>query len=160
MTGRRAASRAPAPTRPIRRGGAATPDPADLARLLTLVWFEVQAGRRPFAQLAPLVAPALRRRLLAQLPRRPKPPTSLPTRIRRIIASSPSDRAHEVCVLVEHDGRVTALAVRLERHRGVWRAVELTAPEAGLTPLATSSHPLGPPRDAFDEVLEEFGDEG
>lgn len=152
-------SQAPAPTRPDRRGGATAPDPTDLARLLTLVWFEVQVGRRPFAQLAPLVAPALRRRLLSQLPRRRRPSGAPATRIRRIVTTSPSERAHEVCVLVEQGGRVTAIAVRLERHRGVWRAVELTAPEAGLAPLATPSEPLGPPRDAFDEVLEEFGED-
>ncbi len=136
--------------------GPVGPDPDRLARLLTQVWFEVRSGRRPFAQLAPLVAPALRRRLLAQLPRGPwtRPPPV--ARIHRVISASPSTLAHEASVLVEQDGRITAVAVRLERHHGAWRAVELTAPEAGLTPLVTASHPTYTrPRDAFDEVLEE-----
>ncbi len=149
-------TRLPSRTRPATRRPAPAPDPERFARLLMQVWFEVRAGRRPFAQLAPLVTPALRRRLLAQLPRRRpgrRPPPELS--IRRIVVTSPSDDAYELCVLLEHGQRVTAIALRLERHHRVWRAVELTAPESGLTPLATTPGASGRrPRDAFDEVLE------
>jgi hypothetical protein len=143
-------------TRPRTPRPTSAPDPERFARLLTQVWFEVRTGRRAFAQLAPLLAPALRRRLLSQLPRGPRarrhPPAA---QIRRVVVTSPSDEAYEMCVLIEHDGRVTAVALRLERHHGAWRAVELTAPEAGLAPLATSpGSSRERPRDAFDEVLE------
>ncbi len=149
-----------APTRPPRRPGTPAPDPIALSRLLVQAWFEVQTGCRPFIQLAPLVTPALKRRLFAQLTRSTKPGCLPPARIRRVVASTPSDRAHEVCVLVEQEGRVTAIALRLERHHGAWRAVELTAPEAGLAPLATPAGSEHRPRDAFDEVLEELADDG
>ena len=144
------------PTRPVAPSGPTAPDPEGLARLLVRVWFETQAGRRPFNQLAPLVSPALRRRLLSQLPRasgsrRPQPAAT----IRRVVVTCPRQEAFEMCVLVERDGRVTAVALRLERHRGAWRAVDMTAPEAGLLPLASPTETsTRPARDAFDEVLE------
>lgn len=130
------------------------PDPERLARLLVRVWFEVQAGRRPFKQLAPLVAPALHRRLSSQLPRRrhDRPPMSAAT-IRRVVVTCPREDAYELCVLVEREGRVTAVALRLERRHGAWRAVDMTAPESGLQPLVSVDKAMAPPRDAFDEVL-------
>jgi hypothetical protein len=136
---------------------ATAPDPDRLARLLVRTWLEVRHGRRPFAQLSPLVAPALRRRLLTQLPRRPILDGAPCIRIGRVIACQPLVDVYEAAVLVERDGRTTAVAVRLERHRGAWRAVELTAPEAGLNPLTTASRsrPAGRPRDAFDEARDE-----
>lgn len=143
-------------SRPVAPAAPTAPDPEGLARLLVRVWFEIQAGRRPFNQLAPLVSPALRRRLLSQLPRasgsRRRQPAAT---IRRVIVTCPRQEAFEMCVLVERDGRVTAVALRLERRRGAWRAVDMTAPEAGLRPLASTTGPSAPPvRDAFDEVLE------
>lgn len=131
------------------------PDPERLARLLVRVWFEVQAGRRPFHQLAPLMAPALRRRLLSQLPKRHHQRSSMSSAtIRRVVVTCPRDDAYELCVLVEREGRVTAVALRLERRHGVWRAVDMTAPESGLHPLASANRTAPPARDAFDEVLE------
>ena len=133
------------------------PDPVRLAGLLARAWLEVRAGHRPLAQLAPLLSPAARRRLSAQLssaspPRRPGPPP----KVRRLVDFVPVAGVHEVTVLIDHAGRVTAISVRMERHRGAWRAVELTAPEAGLPPLPTASvvHDRRP-RDAFDEVFED-----
>jgi hypothetical protein len=135
------------------------PDPARLASLLVRVWLEVRAGRRPIAQLTPLVAPAARRRLAAQLARSAKDGGAA-ARVRTVRTFAPGPDACEASVLVDQGGRTTALAVRLERHRGAWRAVELTAPETGLPALPTAS--LGvdvPVRDAFDEAAEEAGDE-
>ncbi|MFP4149950.1 MAG: Rv3235 family protein [Nitriliruptoraceae bacterium] len=141
---------APLTTRPI--GDA----PARVAGLLVLAWAEVQAGRRPLRQLDPLLSPAIRRRLAVQAPPR-RPPSEQAIALRRIVVRHPTPDACEAVVLVERDRRVTAVAVRLERHLGRWRAVDLTAPEAGLTALPTASLPPGyRPRDAFDEVEEEF----
>jgi hypothetical protein len=79
--------------------------------------------------------------------------------VRTVRTFAPSRDACEASVLVEHGGRTTALAIRLERHRGRWRAVELTAPEAGLSGLTTASlGPDTPVRDAFDEAAEEAGE--
>jgi hypothetical protein len=147
-------------TRRLPSGRPPGPDPVRLAGLLARAWLEVRAGHRPLAQLVPLVSPAARRRLAAQLanvsaPRRIGPPP----RVRRLVDFAPAAGVREVTVLLDHAGRTTAVAVRMERHRGVWRAVELTAPEAGLPPLPTASlttdHRM---RDAFDEVFDEAGD--
>lgn len=130
------------------------PDPARLAVVLARLWLEVRAGRRPLRQLTPLLSPAARRRLAAQLT---ADPTEAPAaRIRRVVATHPAPDACEATVLVERRGRTTAIAVRLERHRGAWRAVELTAPETGMAALPTASLPADHrPRDAFDEVLDD-----
>lgn len=129
------------------------PGPARLAGLLARAWLEVRDRRRPLAQLAPLLAPAVRRRLEAQV----RPPGRAGTgrvRVRRVTATSPSAGVCEAVVVVDDDVRATAIAVRLERHRGAWRAVELAAPEAGLPALRTASAPAGHrPPDAFDEAL-------
>lgn len=130
-------------------------EPERLAGILARAWMEVLGGRRALAQLAPLVAPAVRRRLAAQLPAITERRGDAGARVRRVVARWPTTEACEATVLVEHAGRTTALAIRLEQHRGAWRAVELTAPEAGLPPLPTASLPAHhQPRDAFDEVLE------
>jgi hypothetical protein len=132
---------------------ATRPDPARLAELLVRFAAEVAAGRRPLRQLEPLLAPALVRRLAAGLrPGLARPQEEL--HVRRVVAGTPTPSgAVEATVLVERAGRVTAVAVRLERHLGAWRATELTAPEAGYAPLPTRSSPRarrGP--DAFDEA--------
>lgn len=127
------------------------PDPRRLAALLVRAWFEVVAGDRPAPQLAPLLAPALRRRLPTGARR--DAPTIRP-RVRRVTGQAPSAGRFEAAVVIEHAERTTAVAVRLEQHRGRWRAVELTAPEDGYAPLRTASLPPGHrPTDAFDEVL-------
>jgi hypothetical protein len=153
----------PSSTRPSgprpRTGRPAAPDPGRLASLLVRVWLEVRAGRRPLSQLAPLVAPAACRRLAAQLPTvHELHPAPIP-RVRTVVARHPARDVCEAVVLAEGEARTTAFAVRIERHRGVWRAVELTAPEVGLRPLPTSSlGPDAPLRDAFDDVLDEDGE--
>lgn len=133
--------RAPDP----RRQGPHRPDPQRLALLLVTLWLEVRCGRRPLTQLTPLIAPALRRRLVAQLPARSQRSTAGVGRARRVTVHHPSPDAAEAVVLVEHDGRTTAIALRLERHEGCWRAVELSAPESGLPPVRTASRPRTSP---------------
>lgn len=128
----------PARTRPA-GGRPPGPDPTRLAGLLARTWLEIRAGRRPLGQLEPLLAPAVRRRLLLQLRTRPRGEPIGVGRISRVTATRPTTEACEATVLVEYDGRTTAFAVRLEQHRGTWRVVELTPPEAGLPPLSTAS---------------------
>jgi hypothetical protein len=133
------------------------PDPARLAALLVRVAGEVAAGRRPVSQLEPLLAPALIRRLSATLRAAgPRPTAELSVRDVRTAPPTPSG-AVEATVLVERDGRTGAIAVRLECHRGGWRATELTAPESGYPPMATASdaRPARRRPDAFDEAAAE-----
>lgn len=131
-------------------------DPVRLAGALAHAWLEVKAGRRPLVQLAPFISPAVRRRLIAQMPVRAPERTRSPSRLCRVIAFAPTADVREVVALVTQPRGTTAIAIRMERHRGAWRAVELTAPEAGLAPLSTASLPADHrDRDAFDEVLED-----
>jgi hypothetical protein len=146
-------SRPPASTHAPATGRPPGPDPARLAGLLARTWFEVRSGRRPLHQLAPLVTPAVRRRLAGTLRQQDAPPGGS-VAIRRIVTTSPAVDVHEAVVLVDQGHRTTAVAIRLERRRGRWRAVDLTAPEDGLPAL------LPPPLrqhepDAFDEAERE-----
>jgi hypothetical protein len=145
--------RPPASNRPGSRRPCSPPTPDRLVALLARTWLEVLAGRRQLQQLAPLVSRAVLQRLEDQLPTGIR--RGAVGRIRRVRVCEPHGDAVEACVLVELDGRVTALALRLQRHLGAWRVTEFTAPEAGLPALTTSVLPPGwRPRDAFDEVLE------
>jgi hypothetical protein len=143
-------------TRPVTRR-TALPDPGRLASLLVRTWLEVRAGRRPLDQLAPLVTPAVLRRLAPQLTVGAGDAPSVHVRTVRVDAPTPSAREASVMVR-DATGRTTAVAVRLERTLGRWRVTELMAPEAGLPPLTTASFPDGyRRRDAFDEVDDERG---
>lgn len=135
-------------------------DPGRLAGLLARAWLEVRARRRPLAQLAPLLTPAVRRRLEVQIAPVETARHLGQAHVRRVRTSQPSSMACEAVVLVEQDERTSAIVVRLERHHARWRVVELASPEAGLPALRTASHPTPRPRpDAFDEVLAEVGED-
>lgn len=135
------------------------PEPARLAGFLARAWLEVRARRRPLEQLAPHLSPAVRRRLATQIVGPDARLAHQTVRVRRVVASAPCPRVYEAVVVITQGGRTTAIAVRLEHHRGRWRAVELAAPEAGLPALRTASAPPHhQPADAFDEVLAEVGE--
>ena len=133
---------------------AATParqsaEAAALAAAVARTYLEVEAGRRPLEQLAPLLAPALRARLHAcGRQRAPGPPADAIVSV-TVVATSAD--AREAAVVVRRGRRVEVLALRLERHRGGWRLVELSWPDGQRT--RTSSLPWAPPPpDAFDEA--------
>jgi hypothetical protein len=104
-------------------------DPAAVGCSIALAALEVLAGRRPVAQLARWLAPgvyeavqvrsALTARVLQTTPgvRRPV--------VRRFRLTSLVPTAHEVSVVTDDAGRVRAVALRLEAHRGTWRATAL-----------------------------------
>lgn len=90
---------------------------------------EALLGARSPAQLARWLAPALyealsrRVGLAARLQGRP--PRVSHVTVRATSGSSPVPYAREVTVVLHHDGRSRAAAVRLETFRGRWRAVAL-----------------------------------
>lgn len=135
-------SRPPSSTRAIPRR-TDIPDLSDVAASLALAYLEVEAGRRPLSQLRAVVSPALFRRVARLRRHRPAVPGAGPTprAIRAVFAQQLGDDAFEASVIVDRGRRVTALALRLERHRGRWRVVELTAPEDGEAPSRTASVP-------------------
>lgn len=129
------------------------PEPGQLAGLLVRLTAEVAAGRRPLRQLEAVLAPTLARRLTLGLRPGVARPQEPPVVIRTVAGPPTPSGAVEVTVLIERGGRVTAVAVRLERHHGAWRATELTAPEDGYAPLPTRSSPREERGlDAFDEA--------
>ena len=151
--------RRPRATEDASRPRPSRPDPARLAALLVRLTAEVAAGRRPLSQLDALLAPTLARRLAAGLRPGVVRPQDDPEVVRVVAGPPTPSGAVEAAVLVRREGRVTAIAVRLERHHGAWRATELTAPEAGYAPLPTRSSPRAQRRlDAFDEAALEAND--
>ena len=155
-----------APTRPAtqrrrsvrpRRTIGPAPSHPDLGRLAAAVartWLEIEAHRRPFDQLAPLLSPAVAERLRRRLPRTPATAAPAPEAVRALRPSWTDEHACDVAVIVQRQGRSGALAIRIERHHGAWRVVELAAPEWGYRATPTSSRPAAlRPADAFDDVL-------
>jgi hypothetical protein len=106
-------------TTPQRRAPA---DPGTTAGPLVLATVEAMRGGRPLAQLVRWVTPELYENLADLLP---TTRTTGPRRRARILSvhcCEVSPLVAEVTVVV-HDGtRVRAAAVRLEEHRGRWRA--------------------------------------
>lgn len=107
------------------RGSPPATDPALVVRRLATASVEVVLGSRPVAQLTRWVAPGMLDALRA---RAVTPAQARPSR-------APTCRGVHVCLVEEHvaeatavvdDGRrVRAVAVRLETHRGSWRATAL-----------------------------------
>lgn len=135
--------------RAILERGSATLDPVALATVVARCFLEVEAGRRPLDQLHGLLAPAVHarlRRLLRELHTRRTGSVAVsrpgPGRVRRARATTQLDGTVEVAVVVDRGARCTALAVRVEPHRGRWRVVELARPEDGWRPLRTRSGAL------------------
>ena len=126
-------------SRPVHR----PTDPADAERLLAALarWYlEFLAGRRPAGQIAGLLSPAVeariegrRRAVRAVDGSRPAAPG--PAVVRSIRTQWAGDRTCEATVLVERDGRTTALSVTLQRRETSWRVVELSSPEDGVEAL-------------------------
>lgn len=114
-----------APT-PARRTGA--PDPVRLIRLAARAYLEIEAGRRPLSHLEPLLAPGLVVRLAASLPRGRSPGPAVDA-VRTVRCSQPSEDTVDGVAVVRRGQRVGALSIRVERHRGSWRIVELALPE-------------------------------
>lgn len=130
------------------------PDPVRLAEAVARAWLEVEAGQRPLAQLEGVLAPALLARLAARLRRRGRPRGAAPGGAALSLrVDRPGPHACDVAVAVRAGERVGALVVRVERHRGAWRVVELARPEDGQGTRVTGSLPEARrPHDAFDEV--------
>jgi hypothetical protein len=156
---RRPVSPRPPDRRPPRGGRPAPGEPARLAAAAARWYVEVEAGRRPFAQAAELLSPALRTRIVARLHRQRAAgrATNQPGLrvVRNVRLWQVRDDAYEAVAVVDRGTRTTALAMRLERHHGRWRITELTGPEHGEPPVRSTSRPEPPASrpDAFDEVL-------
>jgi hypothetical protein len=123
-------------------GGAASLDPRQACCMVALAAVEVLGGSRPLAQLARWVTPevydSLARRAALTAPRaRVLDPVAASTdvgpvdgvvrrpSVRRVRAFPVSDHVVEASVIITHADRVRAVAVRLTRASGRWRASAL-----------------------------------
>ena len=131
-------------------------DPLRLIEAAALLYLEVEAGRRPASHLRRIVSPSVYQRLQARTRsrRRRRRPAPAADAITAIHTSHPAPGAVEVSVVATVAGRSRAIALRLERHVGQWRIVELACPEDRVAPRRTASlETRTPDPDAFDEVL-------
>ena len=143
------------------------PDPAStsddslsgLTSLLAVLLTDVLAGRRSAEQLDRFVTPAVAMRvrhwarIAAGRRRSRRSAIGIAPKVRNVHAQRSAVDAFESAVVIEHDGRVRAIAVRLDHHGGAWVATDLAPPEAGLPAIRTSMLRHAPPRrDAFDET--------
>ncbi len=110
------------------RGAVPTTDPSLVVRRLAGASVEVIAGRRPAGQLARWLAPAvldvLRTRAVlthrAAVQALTRPPT-----VRGVRVCAVHEHTVEASAVVDDGRRVRAIALRLETHRGAWRATAL-----------------------------------
>ncbi|GAA1643876.1 Rv3235 family protein [Georgenia ruanii] len=118
----RASPREDATTQPL-------PEPAPWAGAVVLGAVEALIGLRPPNQLARLLAPELygplarRARLAERVVGRPA--RARRTQVRRVRICQIDARTVEAAVVVHDGDRVRGAAVRLEAHRGRWRATAL-----------------------------------
>lgn len=105
------------------------PPAAPWAATLARAAVEVLTGSRPTAQLARWLTAdiyeslARRAGLAVRIMGRPDP--ALCARVRRVLCSEVRPGVHEVTVVVDDGVRVRGAAVRVECHRGRWRATAL-----------------------------------
>ncbi len=110
----------PAPTPEV----TAAPDPVRLCGAVVLAAVESLAGGRPVLQLARWVSPGVFESLSRRCPVPGARPGRRPT-VRSTVLSRVSPTVAEASVAI-HDGtRVRGAAVRMELHRGSWRATVL-----------------------------------
>lgn len=111
------------------RGAVPDADPAAFAGRLALATVEVLGGHRPAGQLArwltPGVLDALQVRAGITQRVHGARPTSRSPQLRRVRACAVDPHTLEACAVVDDGPVVRAVAVRLETHRGTWRATVL-----------------------------------
>lgn len=101
-------------------------DVTGLACLIAQATVEVLGGRRPAAQLARWVTPgvydAVHQRAALTVRVLGTRATTRPPVVRRVRLCAVDQHVHEASVVVDDGTRVRAVALRLEAHRGAWRA--------------------------------------
>ena len=110
---------------PTRSRRSELPDPQAVGKRLVTLTLEAFAGRRPVAQLKPLVSPGLFTALSER--RRPRwcSEGTAPLLVGAVRVCEPVDGVAEVSAVVHRGGRAHAVAARLEGIDGRWRCTAL-----------------------------------
>jgi len=117
---------------------------------IATTFVEMQLGLRAISALDDIASPAAKRRirrlvqLAAQRPsgRRGRA-RSAPVTVLQVRAQHPCAGALEASATFECDGRVRALAIRLEQEAERWILVDIAPPEQGLLAAVTATSRLG-----------------
>lgn len=122
---------------------------AYLARL-AMTFFEMEQGRRPAHSLDDLASPLAARRIQHHLHvaressgRDRQRRRTAPVRVINVRSFHPTAGAVEGSVVVECDGRIRAVSVRLEQEIDRWWIVDLSPPEGGLAAAVTTASRTG-----------------
>jgi hypothetical protein len=118
--------------------------------IIATTFVEMQLGLRAVSALDDVASPAARRRirrlvqLAAQRPsgRRGRG-RSAPVTVLQVRAQHPCAGALEASVTLECDGRVRALAIRLEQEGDRYLLVDIAPPEQGLLAAVTTTSRIG-----------------
>jgi hypothetical protein len=131
-------------------GATVSQDLVDDIGILAVTFIEMQLGLRPAAALDDMASPALARRIrqfLFLASQRPRNQTgrrrSAPVTVLQIRAQHPTAGAVEASVTLECDGRIRALAIRLEQEVDRWILVDIAPPEQRLPAAITAASRLG-----------------
>jgi hypothetical protein len=107
------------------------PDPRlALVRAFATLWLEVEAGRRPPAQLFWLMDARLVSRLAEHLVRRAGPPGE----VRAVTGVQTAPGRYEAVAVVQRGARAGALALRLVHDDVAWKVTEVVRPEGAPAP--------------------------
>lgn len=104
------------------------PEPTVWTRRLLIGLIESADGRRPLHQLASLLTPSIGRGIGAEFDRDAAIGTPHWLHSAAVVSVRGCEPAHgvaELCAAVRTGGRVRAIALRLEEHRGRWRCTRL-----------------------------------
>jgi len=122
---------------------------AYLARL-AVTFFEMEQGRRPAHALDDLASPLAARRIQHHVHtargssgRDRQRRRTAPVRVINVRSFHPTAGAVEGSVVIECDGRVRAVSVRLEQELDHWWIVDLSPPEGGLAAAITTASRTG-----------------
>jgi hypothetical protein len=111
--------------RPVRPEPPRLPDPGAVCGPVVLAAVEALAGTRPLAQLVRWVTPTVYDALADRTPTGPATGPAPRATVRRSRVCRVGPGVAEASVVVHDGARVRAAALRLEVHRGRWRATAL-----------------------------------
>lgn len=120
--------RPPVPSGPVTARHPGVPEPAQWGQRLLVGVIETAAGHRPLNQLTALVSPSVACGLRGEFERAAvlgRPHWLRRASVRSVRATEPADRVAELCATVAAEGRVRAVAMRLEVRHGRWCCTRL-----------------------------------
>ncbi|MBO3146995.1 Rv3235 family protein, partial [Dermatophilus congolensis] len=92
---------------------------------LAVTLFEVLRGRRPLSTLARFVSPKIHGSLDRRRHRAGSTMKIKPVRLRTVVGSTPKNGTYDAAVILEEEGIIHTMALRITQNRGRWIVTEL-----------------------------------